>query len=75
MQKVTHMVQHGPDVPAAPERVDQIQVQFDDPRSISSAGLLLTASLADRLGVEDLVNESVWLGYENRARRCRDARS
>src|SRR5204863_2550410 len=27
------------------------------------AGLLLTATLADRLGIEELVNESVWLGY------------
>jgi hypothetical protein len=36
-------------------------VAFDEPRLISDAGLLLTASLADRLGIEGLVNESVWL--------------
>src|SRR5581483_3712098 len=30
---------------------------------VSDAGLLLTASLADRLGLEELVNESVWLGH------------
>ena len=33
------------------------------PRLVSDAGLLLTATLADRLGIEELVNESVWLGY------------
>ena len=32
-------------------------------RLISDAGLLLTATLTDRLGIEELVNESVWLGY------------
>ncbi len=30
---------------------------------ISDAGLLLTATLAERLGLEGLVNESVWLPY------------
>ncbi|MGH3540750.1 MAG: IS1380 family transposase, partial [Pseudonocardiaceae bacterium] len=34
---------------------------FDEERLVSDAGLLLTASLADRLGIEELVNESVWL--------------
>jgi hypothetical protein len=38
-------------------------VEFSDERLISDAGLLLCASLADRLGLEDLVNESVWLPY------------
>ena len=36
---------------------------FNEPRLISDAGLLLTATLADRLGLEELVNESVWLPY------------
>jgi hypothetical protein len=40
-----------------------VQVCFDEQRLVSDAGLLLTAILADRLGVEELVNESVWLGY------------
>ena len=35
---------------------------FDEQRLVSDAGLLLTATLAGRLGTEDLVNESVWLG-------------
>ena len=32
-------------------------------RLVSDAGLLLTATLADRLGIEETVNESVWLAY------------
>ena len=36
-------------------------VRFDEQRLVSDAGLLLTASLADRLGIEETVNESVWL--------------
>ena len=57
------MVQHAADVPATPGRVDQIAVEFNEQRLISDAGLLLCATLADRLGVEDVVNESVWLPY------------
>ncbi len=33
----------------------------DEERLISDAGLLITATLAERLGIEELVNESVWL--------------
>lgn len=55
------MVQDEADVPAALERLDRIRVEFDEKRLVSDAGLLLTATLADRLGVEDLVNESVCL--------------
>ena len=36
---------------------------FDEQRLISDAGLLLAATLSDRLGIEELVNESVRLGY------------
>jgi len=53
------MVQDGADVLCGPGRLDQVGVKFDDRRLISDAGLLLTATLADRLGVEELVNESV----------------
>ena len=38
-------------------------VEFNEPRLISDAGLLLTATLADRLGLQELVNESVALPY------------
>ncbi len=55
------MVHDAADVPEGPARLDQVRVRFDEERLISDAGLLLTASLADRLGLEELVNESVWL--------------
>jgi hypothetical protein len=58
------MVQDSPDVLSAPRRLDQVDVRFDEPRLISDAGLLLIATLAERLGVQELVNESVWLPYE-----------
>jgi hypothetical protein len=57
------MVQHAADVPATVGRLDRIGVEFNEKRLISDAGLLLTATLADRLGVQELVNESVWLPY------------
>jgi hypothetical protein len=55
------MVHDGADVPEGPANLGLVQVRFDEERLISDAGLLLTASLADRLGIEELVNESVWL--------------
>jgi hypothetical protein len=55
------MVHDGADVPEGPANLDSVGVRFDEQRLISDAGLLLTASLADRLGIEALVNESVWL--------------
>jgi hypothetical protein len=56
------MVHDQPDVIEGPVTLDQIAVRFDERRLVSDAGLLLTGSLAERLGVERLVNESVWLG-------------
>ena len=38
-----------------------MRVAFDEERLISDAGLLVTATLAERLRIEELVNESVWL--------------
>jgi hypothetical protein len=57
------MVQGMADVPAGPKRLDVMRVEFNEPGLVSDAGLLLTATLADRLGLEELVNESVWLPY------------
>jgi hypothetical protein len=57
------MVQDAADVLAGPASLDAVRVAFDEPRLVSDAGLLLTATLAERLGIEELVNESVWLGY------------
>ncbi len=55
------MVHDQPDVIQGPATLDQIAVRFDEQRLVSDAGLLLTGSLAERLGVEQLVNDSVWL--------------
>jgi hypothetical protein len=57
------MVQDASDVPAGPASLDSVRIAFDERRLVSDGGLLLTATLADRLGIEELVNESVWLGY------------
>ena len=58
------MVQDQSDVIEGPASVDQIAVVFDEQRLVSDAGLLLSASLAGRLGIERVVNDSVWLGHE-----------
>ncbi len=42
-------------------RVDRLEVVFDDERVVANAGVLLAATLCDRLGVERLVDESVSL--------------
>jgi len=57
------MVQAGSDVFMVPGRLDSVGVEFSEPRLISDAGLLLTATLAERLGLLELVNESVWLPH------------
>ena len=44
------------------EPLDGIKVAFDDDRSVAAAGVLLVATLARRLGIEQLVNERVDLG-------------
>lgn len=39
--------------------LDRFRVCFDDERAVANAGLLLPAALAGRLGIEQLVNETV----------------
>jgi hypothetical protein len=56
------MVHDSSDVPAGPGSLDSVRIAFDEQRLVSDAGLLLTATLAQRLGLVDLVNESVSLG-------------
>lgn len=56
------MVHDQPDVLTGPSSPDSIQVVFDEQRLVSDAGLLLPASLAGRLDVEQLVNDTVFLG-------------
>jgi hypothetical protein len=55
------MVHDAADVPEGPVNLDSVRVAFTEERLVSDAGLLVTATLAQRLGIEELVNESVWL--------------
>jgi Transposase DDE domain group 1 len=42
--------------------LDRVRVIFDDPHAVANAGLVATATLAHRLGIEDTVDELVDLG-------------
>jgi Transposase DDE domain group 1 len=42
--------------------LDRIEITFDDPRAVANAGLVMTATLADRLGIEAAVDATVDLG-------------
>ena len=55
-QEVTFMVQD--DKPVGP---DGVQVRFDDERVVCDAGVMLVATLAERLGVEALAQQLVRL--------------
>jgi hypothetical protein len=46
---------------------DATRVRFDDERAVANAGVLLPAMLADRLGIEDLVDRIVDLGARDGA--------
>ena len=41
--------------------IDRIDATFDDPNLVANAGLLLVATLADRLGLEALIDATVRL--------------
>ena len=43
--------------------LDSLKVRFDDDHAVADAGLLLPATLAQRLGVEALVDELVGVGH------------
>ena len=45
-----------------PERPDRIQIAFDDHRLVANAGLILPVTLAQRLGLSQLVDRHVDLG-------------
>jgi hypothetical protein len=45
-----------------PVGLDGVAVVFDDERAVADAGIVLAATLADRLGVEELVEQTVDLG-------------
>src|SRR5512132_2891307 len=42
--------------------LDQLQVAFDDPHAVASAGLLLPATLAERLGIGQAGDQLIDLG-------------
>ena len=44
-----------------PVGLDGVQVEFDDERVVSDAGMMLVATLAERLGIEALARRLVRL--------------
>jgi hypothetical protein len=42
--------------------LDQVEIAFDDEHAVASAGLLLAATLAERLGIERAADQLVDLG-------------
>jgi hypothetical protein len=49
-------------MPSSHVVLDQVDITFDDQRSVASAGLLLPATLAERLGIEQVTDQVVDLG-------------
>jgi hypothetical protein len=49
-------------MPSSHVVLDQVDIAFDDERAVASAGLLLPATLAERLGVEQVADQLVDLG-------------
>jgi hypothetical protein len=49
-------------MPSSHVVLDQVDIAFDDERSVASAGLLLPATLAERLGIEQVTDQLVDLG-------------
>ena len=45
-----------------PVGLDAVEVRFDDRRAVADAGIVVAATLAERLGIEALVDEMVELG-------------
>jgi hypothetical protein len=49
--------------------LDQVEIAFDEPRAVAHAGLLLPATLAERLGIEQATDQLVDLGERPGAAR------
>ena len=49
-------------MPRVSHAIDRVEVSFDDPNLVANAGLLLTATVADRLDLEALIDSTVKLG-------------
>jgi hypothetical protein len=56
-------------MPSSHVVLDQVDIAFDDQRSVASAGLLLPATLAERLGIEQATDQLVDLGDQPGAAR------
>lgn len=50
-------------MPASTLRIDAVTAVFDDGNAVADAGLLLTATLADRLGLQAATDEAVTVGH------------
>jgi Transposase DDE domain group 1 len=48
-------------VPRVSHAIDRVEVSFDDPNLVANAGLLLTATLAERLDLEPMIDSIVKL--------------
>jgi Transposase DDE domain group 1 len=49
-------------MPSSHVVLDQVDIAFDDPRAVAHAGLLLPATLAERLGIQQATDQLVDLG-------------
>jgi hypothetical protein len=49
--------------------LDQLDIAFDDAHAVASAGLLLPATLAERLGIEQTADQLIDLGEQAGAHR------
>jgi hypothetical protein len=56
-------------MPSSHVALDQVEIAFDDQRAVASAGLLLPATLAERLGIEQAADQLVDLGDQPGAAR------
>jgi hypothetical protein len=56
-------------MPSSHVVLDQVDIAFDDPRAVAQAGLLLPATLAERLGIEQATDQLVDLGERPGAAR------
>jgi hypothetical protein len=49
-------------MPSSQVVLDQVDISFDDPRAVAHAGLLLPATLAERLEIEQATDQLIDLG-------------
>ena len=49
-------------MPQVSHAIDRVEVSFDDPNLVANAGLILTATLAEQLDLEALIDSTVKLG-------------